>query len=735
VSAPSIVETLAGDWRPEILDERISDDRSRLRILQADPRIETIDRLSHMRAELAKIVPAVGPELLTEQPRWVHYPWRRAVVAVLGPVAYRQLRLDRNRNKITAAEQDRLGRWRIAVIGQSVGHAIAHTLAMEGLCGRIRLADFDDLEVSNLNRVPATVLDVGVNKAVVTARRIAELDPYLDVEVCAGGVTDDTLASFFDGVDLLVEECDSLDIKVAAREAARERGIPVVMETSDRGLIDVERFDLEPDRPVFHGLLGDLSAAELRGLSTIDKIPHILRILDPDQLSATMAASMAEVGETLTTWPQLAEDVTLGAATVAAAVRKTARGEAQSGRSRVDLDNILDRIAGPEVARPAAAQEAVADAEVSDKDATENILHSEILRAASLAPSGGNIQPWEFVTAENRVEIHLVPERSTTMDVEFRASYLAIGAALGNARIAAAAAGRLGSVELLPPGTPDRLAVLHLTDPAAGNGTAAELAAELPAMLARCANRQPGRPALLDPALIDELHDVVESESGVLHLLTDRADIDACAELLGAADRIRYLDARLHREMMGELRWPDIDRLDLGLDVRTLELDPADLAKLAVARRPDVMATLAEWGAGRALGEPTRDSVRSSSAVAVVTVPGGTPEHYLRGGAAVERLWIRAQARGLGVQPVSPVFLFAQSDEDIAGLVGTPHRAELAHLAQQFRSLSAVPTNEEFALILRLSHAPAPTARSQRLGLKALVRGVDDSGSGIEADG
>jgi hypothetical protein len=27
------------------------------------------------------------------------------------------------------------------------------------------------------------------------------------------------------------------------------------METSDRGVLDVERFDLEPDRPIFHGLL------------------------------------------------------------------------------------------------------------------------------------------------------------------------------------------------------------------------------------------------------------------------------------------------------------------------------------------------------------------------------------------------------------------------------------------------------------------------------------------------
>ena len=104
-----------------------------------------------------------------------------------------RLRLDRNRNLITAAELERLGRLRIGVVGLSVGHAIAYTLAAQGLCGELRLADFDDLELSNLNRVPATVFDLGVNKAVVCARRIAELDPYLPVTVVAAGITAETV--------------------------------------------------------------------------------------------------------------------------------------------------------------------------------------------------------------------------------------------------------------------------------------------------------------------------------------------------------------------------------------------------------------------------------------------------------------------------------------------------------------------------------------------------------------
>ena len=61
------------------------------------------------------------------------------------------------------------------MIGLSVGHAIAATLAVQGSAATAS-ADFDDLELSNLNRVPAAVFDIGVNKATAAARRIAEID-------------------------------------------------------------------------------------------------------------------------------------------------------------------------------------------------------------------------------------------------------------------------------------------------------------------------------------------------------------------------------------------------------------------------------------------------------------------------------------------------------------------------------------------------------------------------------
>ena len=62
------------------------------------------------------------------------------------------------------------------------------TLAMEGVCGALRLADHDQLELSNMNRVRAGVHEIGSDKTAIVARQIWEIDPYprlsVPVSVC-----------------------------------------------------------------------------------------------------------------------------------------------------------------------------------------------------------------------------------------------------------------------------------------------------------------------------------------------------------------------------------------------------------------------------------------------------------------------------------------------------------------------------------------------------------------------
>jgi molybdopterin/thiamine biosynthesis adenylyltransferase len=694
----------------QILDSTLGEDADVLAGLRADPTIEYVDSWAAQSASLNRLRPPLDAEILAEAPRFAYYPWRRAVVKILGPRSFRRLRLDRNRNLITAEEQDRLGHLHIGVIGLSAGHVIAHTLAMQGLCGEMRLADFDDLELSNLNRVPAGLFDLGLNKTVVAGRRIAELDPYLTVRTAPAGVSTDDLDEFLDGLDVVVEECDSLDLKVGIRQAARARRLPVLMATSDRGLIDVERFDLEPDRPIFHGLLGDVDPESLAGLSAHDKVPYVLRLIEVGGLSARAAASLLEVGHAVVTWPQVAGDVTLGAGPIAEAVRRIGLCEPlSSGRVRLDSGAALDRIATP-VAPPALAdRETERTAATSEQSAD---LVGSVLAAAVRAPSGGNVQPWTMESTKDAITIHLDAERTSTIDVGMRGSAVAVGAAVYNARVAAAARGVASQVVYTTSVAGSPLAArIRLVE-----GDIDTLAASsYDAMLRRETNRVRGTGAAFPQSAGEQLIETARREGARLQVVVSRAQIDEIADIFAAADRVRYLTTGLHEEMVSELRWPGDPDPDTGIDVQSLELGPSGDLALEIVRRPDVMAELAVWGAGAILGEDTAAGLRASSAVAVVSVRGRDLADYACGGSAVEATWIAAQELGFAVQPISPPFLYATNDEELQD-VSPKHARELAGLHARFRTAAGIGdvADESVILVLRLSVAGPATVRSRR---------------------
>ncbi len=376
------------DWRPVLFDLSAEEDEAALhRLLRSGSVRRVHDSVERQLAELmAARDPAVSgsdAELdrrirlhlagreLTRYGTFVWYPWSGVLVRALPAAEFGELRTDRNRNKITRAEQRRLSGTRIGVIGLSVGNAAAVTMALEGVGGFFRLADFDTLEMTNLNRIRAGLPDLGVEKTVLSARQMAEINPYLDIERYPHGVRRDTVDDFLlagGKLDLLVEECDDLHVKVAVRERARAHGIPVLMDTSDRGLLDVERFDLEPDRPILHGLLGDVRAEDLDGLAAEAKIPIVLALLGERLLSPRMVASLPEIGKTISSWPQLASGVSLGGGIVTDAARRLLLGEpVASGRYYVDPGTLVTddhRMYGdPAVSAPALAPSTVAGAD------------------------------------------------------------------------------------------------------------------------------------------------------------------------------------------------------------------------------------------------------------------------------------------------------------------------------------------------------------------------------------
>lgn len=288
----------------------------------------------------------IGSTPLSDYGVWVYYPWNRTLVHLLDEEEFVEVRTNRNRNKITREEQDLLRSKCIGVAGLSVGQSIALTLVMERVCGVIRLADFDTAELSNLNRIRTGVHNLGLRKTIIAAREIAEIDPFIKVEIFNEGLQEENMEAFFGTerkLDLYVEVCDGIGMKLKSRSRAKELMIPVVMDTNDRGMLDIERFDLEPDRPILHGLLQKFTKDGAVEVNDENRMEIVNAILNFDTLSERMRMSMKEINKSINTWPQLASSVVLGGAITTDISRRILLGEHRvSGRYYVDLDEIFN---------------------------------------------------------------------------------------------------------------------------------------------------------------------------------------------------------------------------------------------------------------------------------------------------------------------------------------------------------------------------------------------------------
>jgi molybdopterin/thiamine biosynthesis adenylyltransferase len=286
----------------------------------------------------------IGPQNIEEFGTWVYYPWKSALVHILDEKDFIEVRTNRNRLKLTQQEQKILSGKSIGVIGLSVGHSIATALAIERLAGEIRIADFDALELSNCNRINTPLHNLGLSKTTITARHIAEIDPFINVIIYRQGVTESNSIDFLTGggkLDLLVEECDTLIIKLKIREAAQSFKIPVIMETNDRGMIDIERYALNEEYPILHGLISQVPS----GWHISDEVKKRIfqEIIPLDDLSSRAKESLGAINKSIVSWPQLYSEIAGGTYSICYAARRILLGEnLDSQRSYIDLVQLLN---------------------------------------------------------------------------------------------------------------------------------------------------------------------------------------------------------------------------------------------------------------------------------------------------------------------------------------------------------------------------------------------------------
>jgi tRNA A37 threonylcarbamoyladenosine dehydratase len=134
---------------------------------------------------------------------------------------------------------ERLSRARVAVVGLGgVGSWIAESLARSAV-GHLRLIDADDICVSNTNRqLPALQGHYGAAKVDAMAERCRAINPAAHVDAVPAFVTGGNLETHLDGVDLVLDACDSFRSKVEMIAWCRRRKLPLIVSGSAGGRTD-----------------------------------------------------------------------------------------------------------------------------------------------------------------------------------------------------------------------------------------------------------------------------------------------------------------------------------------------------------------------------------------------------------------------------------------------------------------------------------------------------------------
>jgi molybdopterin/thiamine biosynthesis adenylyltransferase len=333
-------------YRPALLDEE-----GAARVRREHPSVSEVDAFSRQLKELFIIEhPAyIGqpkPEVFAtdeferyverkaSEYVYVHYPWNNHLVKTVGSDAYHRLVTNRNQDLITAEEQVRIREYKVAVLGMSVGSNIAFVLAQAGVSNTMTIADFDELDTTNLNRILAGLHQVGLNKTHVAAQRIYEMNPFADIILLDEGVNESNLEALLaEGkIDCIVEEIDDIPFKIHARLLAMKYRVPVVMVTDngDGVVLHIERYDLGHDkiwgRP--HAYYEDLLAA---GPMTKEKAGGIIMneiVGGPHRVDPKMIASVKRVlARELVSWSQLGSAAVLGGVVATVAIKRIALGE------------------------------------------------------------------------------------------------------------------------------------------------------------------------------------------------------------------------------------------------------------------------------------------------------------------------------------------------------------------------------------------------------------------------
>ena len=277
-----------------------------------------------------------------------------------------------------------------------------------------------------------------------------------------------------------------------------------------------------------------------------------------------------------------------------------------------------------------------------------------LVRAAILAASPHNTQPWLFKVNDSSIELHIDTQRNVgALDPYLREEHIGIGCALENLMLAAPANGYAAIATLQPRKLEGILAdprprLVARVDLASGKRDENELYNAIPR---RHTNRGPYDPHKpIPPDFLEALGRLPGDDTDVkLFLFTAEADRKRIAEVSSAANTEIYSDPDVRR---GSERWVRMKWSSVQEDRDGLTTDAFGLPPIANAVVKMMTPGMLRWAGSQSEKNGYLNLMLSAPLIGFIAVRDRyEQEQCLQAGRIWQRAHLLAAARGLAARP------------------------------------------------------------------------------------
>ncbi len=587
----------------------------------------------------------------------------------------------RNIGLLTESEQETLASARIAIPGMGgVGGVHLITMTRSGI-GKFNISDFDTFEPANINRqFGAKVSAFGRSKLEVMKEQALLINPFLEINEFPEGLNESNIDLFLKDVDVVLDGLDffNFDIRRLLFNKARERGVYVITAAPlgfssallvfapDKGMGFDDYFDItqgmrseEQYLAFAMGLAPRPTHAKYMDFSKVNfeskKGPSL-------NVSCQICAGMAGTE---------AIRIILGRCGIRPVpyysqfdpyLMKLRKGKLFMGNKN-PVQKLKTKIVGYILGKNKKKYQRIMP-DLPEYSPNTDIVSDDIIEflldAGIQAPSGDNAQTWEFSKSKNCILVYVDRQADQSFfNINQIASIISCGAVVENIKIAALNFGIETDVNYLPDERSNTLmAKLNFSFSEKKNIIKDDL---FDFIWKRTTNRKFYRKAPVSLSTLNDLKSSISSLPGTnVYFVTEKNKLKRLANMVYKVDQIRTRNRSLHEHLNKMIRFTDQEaqiKRD-GFPLKNLEAGIAGEFFLRITKSWPVMNILNKIGISKIVAFHSYQGIVNSSGVGLVIVEGCDKESFLKGGRALERIWLDLTRQGFSVQPMTAITLF-----------------------------------------------------------------------------